>query len=121
MKKFIMIFRDAENTWANYSPQQWQDEMANWITWIGDLQAQGKLIPGGAQLMPKGASVVRGPQIMVTDGPYAEAKEVIGGTLLMLAANLAEATEIAKGCPGLAFAGSSVEVREVVVNPAPAA
>jgi hypothetical protein len=48
----------------------------------------------------------------VTDGPYAEAKEVVGGYFFLTVANIDEATEIAKKCPGLPL-GLTVEVRPV--------
>ncbi len=56
--------------------------------------------------------MVRGPDRVVTDGPYAETKDVIGGFLIIEAADLADAVELAKGCPILSR-GGAVEVRAV--------
>ena len=57
--------------------------------------------------------VVKGNQKMVTDGPYAEAKDLVGGFSLIEASDLAHAVEISKGCPVLEV-GGSVEVRPVM-------
>jgi len=61
-----------------------------------------------------GGKVVRGTQKSVTDGPYAEAKDIVGGYILVEARDLAQAVEISKGCPILE-AGGSVEVRPVQI------
>jgi hypothetical protein len=57
--------------------------------------------------------MVKGPKALVTDGPFAESKELVGGFLIVKANTLEEATEIAKGSPDLPLEGS-VEVREVM-------
>ena len=80
----------------------------------GELAAKGK-IRGGAPLYPEGegARVRRtGRNTVVTDGPFSETKEVIGGFFMIEAADLAEAVEIAKRCPHLA--NGYVEVRQVM-------
>jgi hypothetical protein len=59
-----------------------------------------------------GGKVVRGKQKTVTDGPFAEAKDAVGSYSLILARDLAEATELSKGCPILEV-GGSVEVRPI--------
>lgn len=87
--------------------QQWND-------WYDGLAARGKV----QHAQPLGlegrvVSGARGENQRVIDGPYAEAKEVVGGYFFLTVANLDEATEIAKDCPGLPI-GLTVEVRPVV-------
>ncbi|MEX2208623.1 MAG: YciI family protein [Myxococcota bacterium] len=75
--------------------------MAEMGAFAGELGRQGKM-RGGAPLLPEAAGariVVRGAHATVTDGPFAEAKEVVGGFFVIDAANRAEAIEIAQRCP----------------------
>lgn len=113
MNDFMFVFRNAPMP-AGFqpSPEAMQAEMQKWIQWFEQLGKNGKLGNPGEQLIPHGA-VVRGSKKAVTDGPYAEGKEVVGGFILIKAADLKEATELAKGCPIFAFEGS-VEVRQVL-------
>ena len=84
--------------------QQWND-------WYDGLAAQGK-VQHGQPLELEGRVVSGAKGERVTDGPYAEAKEVVGGYFFLTVADLDEATEIAKRCPGLPL-GLTVEVRPV--------
>jgi hypothetical protein len=81
-----------------------------WMDWIGGIAAQNKLGDRGNRLFPSG-KVVK-PGNIITDGPYSEIKESIGGYSIVKADSLEEATELAKGCPALTV-GGSVEVREI--------
>ena len=76
-----------------------------------DLGTKGYIKEQGHPLESTG-KVVRGAQKVVNDGPYAEAKDVVGGFTLIQARNLEEATELSKGCPILEV-GGSVEVRPI--------
>lgn len=88
-----------------------KEHMDKWMQWMGGLAAQGKL--GGAQpLLPSGMQIT-GSKKVVTDGPFMEGKEMVGGYLLCKADTYEEAVEIAKGCPILDFDSGIVEVREV--------
>jgi len=87
-----------------------QKTMQKWLAWFKELQANGHLKDPGHPLEAQGA-VVRGNGI-INDGPYAEAKDVINGYIIVDAKDLAEAAELAKGCPNLEI-GGSVEVRPV--------
>lgn len=63
-------------------------------------------------MLPEGKTV-KGPKGVVTDGPFAESKELVGGYFIVRAASIEEAAEIAKDCPDLALNGN-VEIREVM-------
>ncbi len=111
MSDFIFLFRstDAGRREAMGTPEHAQHSLQTWMAWIGDLEANGHLKNRGQPLEPDG-KVVRNKN--VTDGPYVEAKELILGFIIVEARDLAQAVELAKGCP-IAQGGGSVEVRPV--------
>jgi hypothetical protein len=112
MTEFTFLFRGRERS---ASPEQLQKNMEKWVAWFKELDANGRMKDPGNPLAASG-KVVAGKQKIVSDGPFAEAKDVIGGYILIEAETLAEATDIAKGCPILEV-GGSVEVRPVeIVN-----
>lgn len=110
MSGFAYLYRGGSTRDA--SPEQMQQQLQKWSAWFKDLGAHGNLKEIGHPL--EGACmVVNGSQKLVTDGPYAEAKDVIGGFSIVEARDLAHAVELSKGCPILE-AGGSVEVRPVM-------
>ena len=110
MKDFMFIFKGASQQY-NYSPEQMQQHMQNWFGWIESLKANNLYVSGEA-LLP-GGKTVTGSKKLVTDGPFAESKELVGGFVIIRVESYEEAAEIAKGCPDLALEGA-VEIREVV-------
>lgn len=112
MKDFLFLFRNTEAATASRSPEEMQDITQRWIDWIARIAAQNKLTDRGNRLAYEG-KVVR-PNNIITDGPYTEIKELIGGYTIVKAESLDEAAELAKGCPILTF-GGNVEVREISV------
>lgn len=112
MKDFLFVFRADSSPAPKRSPEEMQASMKKWMDWIGNIAAQDKLVDRGSSLSPDG-KVLR-PGNMVTDGPYTEIKEAIGGFSIVKAASVDDAIELAKGCPILAV-GGNVEVREINV------
>lgn len=108
MSEFTYLFRGRDTT---LSPEQMQKTMEKWVAWFKDLGAKGHLKDSGHPLEHTG-KVVSGKQKVVNDGPYAEAKDVVGGYIFVEAKDLAHAVELSKGCPILE-AGGSVEVRPI--------
>lgn len=108
----MLIFRGADGGAANFSPEQMQAQLAKWGEWIGMLASQGKL-SGGQQLLPVG-KVVSGTAKKITDGPFAEGKELLGGYVTMKAESEEEVLQFASSCPALVFDEGSVEVREIM-------
>lgn len=108
MSEFAFLFRGRQTF---TSPEQTQQHMQLWLKWFKELGAQGLLKDPGHPLESTG-KVVKGTRKIVTDGPYAEAKDVVGGYIAVEARDLAHAAELAKGCPILEV-GGSVEVREL--------
>lgn len=110
MKDFLFIYRAETDNRNAPSPEEMQANMGRWMDWLGNIAAQNKLIDKGNRLHADG-KVVK-PNNMVTDGPYTEVKENVGGYSLIKAGSIEEAVEIAKGCPVFVY-GGSVEVREL--------
>lgn len=112
MKEFVLIFRNSNNTDFKPSPEQMQEVMTTWMTWMGDIAAQNNLANNGNRLSMSSAKTVR-PNNVISDGPYTEIKEFINGYIVVKTDNIDEAVELAKACPILKI-GGNVEVRAVV-------
>ena len=110
MKDFMFIFKGGGLQY-DFSPEEMQQHMQKWFSWIEELKAKQIYVAGEA-LMPTGKTV-KGAKILVTDGPFAESKELVGGFFIIKAATIEDATEIAKSSPDLPLEGA-VEVREVM-------
>ena len=108
---FMLLFRDPPEAYEALSPDQRQQLAQQWNEWYDGLAAEGK-VQHGHPLKPAGRVVTGARGSRVVDGPFAEAKEAIGGYFLLTVADLDEATEIAQRCPSLPL-GMSVEVRPV--------
>lgn len=108
MNEFLLIFRrDFTTREIQPSPEELQQHFQHWQQWFGKLTAQDKLARPLQRWDGKGI-IVNGKE--VTNGPYAEIKESIGGMILIKAADYDEAAEIAKECPILEL-GGNVEIR----------
>jgi hypothetical protein len=111
MKEYLMLFRnETQGGEATPSAEQMKAVMQQWQNWIKAIADKGKY-SGTNRLLPVGKTLKPGNAI--TDGPFAEIKEVVGGYLLVKAGSLEEAVEMAKSCPNLIY-GGNVEVREVM-------
>ncbi len=110
MKQYLLVFRNEKNDGPPPSPEQMQATVQQWQSWISGVAKDGGFV-GTNRLQSEGRTIR--PDNIITDGPYVEAKEMIGGYLLVNAASLDEATAIAKGCPGLLY-GGNVEIRSVM-------
>ena len=110
MDEFMLIFRHEDGNKVA-SPEQLQAWMKQTMDWIGGIAAQNKFV-GGNGLLFDGSKVVRHNNV-VTNGPFGEIKETIGGYILVKAESVEEAVEFARGCPVLVGEGNSVEVRKM--------
>lgn len=109
MSEFLFLFRGGE---TGRSPEKMQQTMQKWIAWMKELGEKGHLKDQGHPLERTG-KLVKGQQKVVTDGPYPEAKDIVGGYTLIDARDLDHATELSKGCP-IFEVGGSVEVRPIM-------
>jgi hypothetical protein len=110
MDEFMLIFRHEDGQKVA-SPEQIQIWMKQTMDWIGGIAAQNKF-SGGNGLPFENSRVVRHNNV-VTNGPFGEIKETIGGYIIVKADSVDEAVEFAKGCPVLQGEGNSVEVRKI--------
>ena len=111
MDEFVLIFRH-EDASSKVSPEQIQTWMKLTMDWLGGIAAQNKLVSNGNGLSFADSRVVR-HKAVVTNGPFGEIKETIGGYVIVKADSVEEAVEFAKGSPVLMGEGNSVEVRKV--------
>lgn len=107
MSEYLYIYRGGNSG----SPQEMQATMQKWMAWFKELGAKGHVKDPGNPL-EDGGKVLKGKQKTVTDGPFAETKDIVGGYSLISAKDLAQAVELAKGCP-IFDGGGSVEVRPI--------
>lgn len=114
MNEFLLLFRrDYLTKEVQPSPEEMQASIKPWQDWLGGLAAQDKLARP-LQRWDSGGRVVKQDK-SITNGPFAEIKEVIGGLIIIKAADYDEAAQIANGCPILQW-GGSVEIRMAVVS-----
>ena len=109
MPKFLFVYRGNNEAFAKMSPEEMQQHNAKWGAWIGAAMQQGWMVDPGDALTPEG-QVVKAK--VVTDGPFVESKEIVGGYSVVQADTVQAAAKLASGCPGLQF-GGSVEVRRL--------
>lgn len=107
---YMLLFRNTgPEVFKDLSPEQRQDLIARWNDWFENLLAKGKAVEG--QPLEIETRIVSGPGgSRVTDGPFPEAKEAIGGYVTLMVADMDEATGIARLHPALAH-GMKIEVR----------
>jgi hypothetical protein len=113
MSLFVYLFRAsaAGTREAMGTPERAQQSLQAMLTWFHDLEAKGHLKSRGQPLVPTGV-VVRGRDAVVTDGPYAEAKDMVLGFIVVEARDLAEAIELSRSCP-IVVGGGAIEIRPV--------
>jgi hypothetical protein len=107
-QKYLVFLRSAASQQEPPSPAQMQEMYAAFNAWKDNFKAHivdmgGKLKAGGRILTTTG----------VTDGPFTEAKEIVGGYMVVAAENYERALDIVRECPGVVRPGSSVEIREI--------
>lgn len=110
MDEYALIMRHEDGK-KIASPEQMQIWMKQTMDWIGGIAAQNKYV-SGTGLLFDGAKVV-GHNNVVTNGPFGDIKETLGGLMIVKADSFEEAVEFAKGSPVLQGEGNTVEVRKI--------
>ena len=108
MIEFVYLYRGYEQP---ASPEEMQKKTTKWMAWLKDLSDKGHVKSLGEPLQPAG-KVVKGAKKQIIDGPYAEAKDVVGGYSIIVAKDIEQAVEFSLGCP-IFEDGGSVEVRPI--------
>jgi hypothetical protein len=110
MKKFLFIYRSpASQERAQQSPQEMEQVFAAWNAWKEKFKAN--ILDIGDGLKPDGRRLTASG---VTDGPFVEAKEIVGGFSIVSAESYDQAVKVAKDCPIMLVPGSQVEIREMM-------
>jgi hypothetical protein len=108
--QFLFVFRNPQDQ-AEPSPDEMQKIFGAWMAWIKSMKDQGIYV--GGQPLEEGGKLLRGPGgKTLTDGPFVESKEIVAGYVIVEADSIEAASAVAKGCPGLNYAGT-VEVRPI--------
>ena len=108
MAKFLFVYRHGTDTFNTMPPEEMQQHMQQWHAWMNEGLRKGWMVNPGDGLKKEGR-VIHG-RTVVTDGPFVEAKEIVGGFTIVEAGGIDAAAEIAQGCPCL-LTGGKVEVR----------
>lgn len=108
MANFLFVYRGSDAGEAKLTPQEMEEHMKKWSDWINEGFQKGWLLDAGDALTAEGRLV--NAKKVVTDGPFVESKEIVGGFSIVRADTIDAAAELAKGCPGL-LTGGKVEVR----------
>ena len=108
MANFLFVYRNGRDSFGTMSPDEMQQVLGKWSDWIGEGLRRGWMINPGDALKTEGRVV--NARKVVSDGPFIEAKEVVGGFSIVDADTIDAAAELAKGCP-IFSRGGSVEVR----------
>lgn len=111
MEKFMLIFHGGSDLAdATRSPEAMQKHMQKWFAWVEKLKKEGRYL-SGEPLEPNG-KFISGPKKVVTDGPFAESKELVGGYFIIQAKDIQEAVRLCDDYPDYALNGK-IEVRPV--------
>ncbi len=116
MADYMLLLYENPTDFSDVSPEEMQAIIGKYSAWRDSLAEEGRLV-GSNKLTDGEGRVLKGGNgdLRVTDGPFSETKEVIGGYFTIRAASYDEAVEVSKGCPHLGF-GGTIEIREIEVH-----
>ena len=110
MAKYLVLIYEDESVWTDATPEQWQASMVEHEAFSAAVVERGGSVVGGEALHPTTtATTIRGGEL--SDGPFLESKEALGGYYVVEARDLDHALEIARLCPA---GEGGVEVRPVM-------
>jgi hypothetical protein len=109
MAKFLFVYRNGSNPYANMTPKEVEQHQQKWAAWITEGLQKGWMLDPGDGLTNEGRVV---KTAVITDGPFVESKEIVGGFSIVQADTVEAAAQLARGCPGLGI-GATVEVRRL--------
>ena len=113
MQNYLLLLHEDESQRSGIPHDKMMSMLKDYRDWSMKLRAENRLV-GGEKLTDDNGKVMRDKQgkVTVTDGPYAESKEIVGGFFIITAKDYDEACTIARGCPHLKYYGR-VEVRQI--------
>jgi hypothetical protein len=111
MAQFLLLLHSDPTDWLKMPSSEQQKWMSKYMAW-GEQARTGGFLVGSNKLVDDGGKIVRGQKALVTDGPYSETKEVLGGYYMIEAKNYDEAVRRCKDHPHLEH-GGTIEVRQI--------
>lgn len=112
MAQYMLLLYHNPADWANVTPEEMQKAIEKHMAWGQKLRQKGVFVASHKLADDPGTVMRGGSNPRVTDGPYSETKEVLGGYYLIEAASYQQAAELTRDCPGLEY-GGTIEVRQV--------
>ena len=106
MKKYLLLLQDDIKTMQRLSPKEMETLVGEHMAWTKKMAASGYLISGDG--LEETSIHITGKECIVKDGPYVEAKEMIGGYYLLQAEDIDTVTALAKDCPCHLWGGTTV-------------
>jgi len=116
MPNYMLLLHSDPATWKTMNPEEYGKALQKFLAWREKLRNQKILVDSNKLKNEAGKVVRRRDRIQVTDGPYCETKEVLGGYFTIQAANYDAAVDECRDCPSLEY-GGTIEVREVEAVP----
>src|SRR5262249_58498949 len=104
MAKFLFVYRNGNNPYGQMTPEEIQQHHQKWFAWITEGMQKGWMLDPGDGLTRDEGRVVKAK--VVSDGPFMETKELVGGFSIVQADSIDAAAQLAQGCPGLAIAAT---------------
>ena len=111
--KYLCLAYEEENTLNDLSRSEWDSLRGETLSYLEELRSRGHIITAEALQSARTATTVRvrGGRVSLTDGPFAETKEHLGGFFLINARDLNEAIQVASRWPSVRL--GSIEVRPI--------
>ena len=113
MPNYMLLLHEQPSDFSQYSAEDMQAVVAEYVAWRHAIEAQGRFV-SAEKLKDEGGRhlAMTDSGLRVTDGPFAEAAEVIGGYFSIIADSYDHAVELSSGCPHLKY-GGRIELREI--------
>ncbi len=111
MAKFMLILHNTPDNWENLSPEEMQRKVQKYHAWLDKIRSGGRYV-SSEKLAEEGGKLLglQRDRLSIVDGPYSEAKEVVGGYFVFRAADYDEAIELTRDCPFLE--DGRIEIRQ---------
>lgn len=113
MNQYLLLLHENPADYTDLSPAEMESMIARYSAWAGEMAAKGLLV-SGEKLTDDGGKILRRNKesVLVSDGPYAEAKDVIGGIFVIKADSDEQAQKLAEACAHLQ-GNNWIELRKI--------
>jgi hypothetical protein len=113
MPRYMLLLQKTDVDFSQFSPEQIQGVTQDYMNWRNKVASDGREI-GGDKLADEGGKqlVMEDGKLRITDGPYAEVKEILGGYFSISADSYDDAVELSKDCPHLKY-GGQINIRQI--------